>query len=312
MRTDIDHLSARKRRELERVVKLIFEAFDDACALSNYGGDNPARILKIILCGSHARGIWVDEQDTAEGYGPNFDLLIIVNDKRLTDRVKYWERLEDRLMGEFRVAKTLRTPVNFIVHTLQEANEGLAHGHSIFMAAKQEGVALYQSDDTELHSPGPMTPNQSLAMAEECFDDWFLTARRKLVLAQDAISQNFNKEAAFLLHQTCECLYRCVLLVWTFDTPPVHDLGLLRRHAERSDPRLACVWPHDLMKDRARFEKLEDAYVKAHNSEHYHIITEELDWLFVRVKELGRVVHDVCSERIDRLRVTSRAACDKA
>jgi predicted nucleotidyltransferase len=40
------------------------------------------RILKIILYGSYARGGWVDEPHTAKGYQSDFDLLIIVSDKR--------------------------------------------------------------------------------------------------------------------------------------------------------------------------------------------------------------------------------------
>ena len=31
------------------------------------------------------------------------------------------------------ITKTLRTPVNFIVHTLHEVNDGLAHGRFFFM-----------------------------------------------------------------------------------------------------------------------------------------------------------------------------------
>ena len=34
MRTDLDHLPANKQRELERVVQIIFEEFEDALALA--------------------------------------------------------------------------------------------------------------------------------------------------------------------------------------------------------------------------------------------------------------------------------------
>lgn len=302
MRTDLDHLPPQKQRELERVVQLIFEEFDDAFALAKHQWKKAGRILKVILYGSYARGTWVDEPHTAKGYRSDFDLLIIVSDKRLTDRVKYWAKLDERLMREYGVTGTLQTPVNFIVHTLQEVNDGLAHGRYFFMDVKAEGIAVYQSDDSELHTPKPKTPTQALAMAEEYFEDWFPTAMRKFKLTQDAMDQEFNKEAAFLMHQTCESLYHCVLLVCTFYTPHVHNLGFLRTQAERIDPRLTYVWPHELKKDRARFEKLKDAYVKARYSKHYHIIMEELDWLNGHVEELGRVVHQVCTERIDELR----------
>src|SRR3546814_4659662 len=66
--------------------------------------------LKIILYGSYARGGWVDEPHTAKGYQSDFDLLIIVNDDRLTDRVEYWSKLDERLIRELSLTKTLRTP----------------------------------------------------------------------------------------------------------------------------------------------------------------------------------------------------------
>jgi predicted nucleotidyltransferase len=176
MRTDLDHLPPQKQRELERVVQLIFEEFDDAFALARHEWKKAGRILKVILYGSYARGTWVDEPHTAKGYQSDFDLLIIVSDKRLTDRVKYWSRLDERLMREYGLTGTLRTPVNFIVHTLQEVNDGLAHGRYFFMDVKAEGIAVYQSDDTELHTPKPKTPTQAVAMAQEYFEEWLPSA----------------------------------------------------------------------------------------------------------------------------------------
>ncbi len=110
------------------------------------------------------------------------------------------------------------------------------------------------------------------------------------------------KKAAFDLHQATERLYHCVLLVCTFYTPHMHNLGFLRTQAERidapADLRLAARGEGD----RARFEKLKEAYVKARYSKHYRITKDELEWLGAQVEELGRVVHQVCSERIDRLK----------
>src|SRR3546814_1305403 len=65
--------------------------------------------LKIILYGSYARGGWVDEPHTAKGYQSDFDLLIIVNDDLLTDRVEYWSKLDERLIRELSLTKTLRS-----------------------------------------------------------------------------------------------------------------------------------------------------------------------------------------------------------
>ncbi|MDP3673772.1 MAG: nucleotidyltransferase and HEPN domain-containing protein [Novosphingobium sp.] len=302
MRTDLDHLPPTKQRELERVVQIVFEEFAEATALATNGWKRKARILKVILYGSYARGGWVDEPHTAKGYQSDFDLLIVVNDKRVTDRVTFWLKLEQRLDDELAITKALRTPVNFIVHTLGEVNDGLAHGRYFFMDVAKDGVALYQADDIPLHTPKPKTPAQALAMACEYFDEWFPIAMQRFELSRLGIEKGFLKPSAFDLHQTTEFLYHCVLLVCTFYTPHVHNLGFLRTQAERIDPRLTYVWPRDTRRDRSRFEKLKEAYVKARYSKHYRITKDELEWLGAQVEELGRVVHAVCSERISALK----------
>ena len=308
MRTDLDHLPANKQRELERVKAIIFEAFEDAIALATMGWKKKGRIEKLILYGSYARGGWVDEPHTAKGYRSDFDLLIIVNDKRLTERVDFWLKLEDRLIRELAIDKTLHTPVNFIVHTLQEVNDGLAHGRYFFMDVAKDGIALYAYDDKELHKPKPKTPEQALAMAKEYFDEWFPLAMQRFELSAVGREKGFLKPAAFDLHQSSEFLYHCVLLVCTFYTPHVHNLGFLRTQAERIDMRLVNAWPRETRTDRARFEKLKEAYVKARYSKHYRITEDELLWLAGCVEELGRAVHAICSERVAELEERSRPA----
>lgn len=307
MRTDLDHLPPAKQRELERVVQILFEEFRDATAIATSEWKKQARILKVILYGSYARGGWVDEPHTAKGYQSDFDLLVIVNHPKLTDRVEFWSSAEDRLNRELAITKTLRTPVNFIVHTLQEVNDGLAHGRYFFMDVARDGIAIYQSDDAELHQPKPKTPQQALGMAREYFKEWFPSASVFLETANGLSEKGRPKEAAFIMHQAAERLYHCVLLVCTFYTPHVHNLGFLRTQAERIDMRLFEVWPRFVRADRSRFEKLKEAYVKARYSTHYRIDHEELAWLSERVEELGRVVQAICEEHIAALERSAAA-----
>lgn len=308
MRIDIDHLPPHKQRELERVVQIIFEEFEDALALATQGWKKKGRIAKIILYGSYARGGWVDEPHTAKGYQSDYDLLIIVSDKRLTDRIEYWAKLDDRLIREFGVTKTLRTPVNFIVHSLDEVNAGLSHGRYFFIDVARDGIALYQDHDSELAEPKPMTPHAALDMAREYFDEWLPASMKRLEGAGFYFQKGYLKDAAFDYHQTVERLYHCVLLVCRFYTPHVHNLGFLRTQAERIDMRLINAWPREDRTDRTRFEKLKDAYVKARYSKHYKITEEELAWLGERVEQLAAIVATICNERIAELENTARAA----
>jgi uncharacterized protein len=216
-------------------------------------------------------------------------------------------KAEERLNRELAITKTLRTPVNFIVHSLHEVNDGLAHGRFFFMDVRRDGIAIYQSDDSELAEPKPKTPAQAEAMAKEYFEEWFPSGLGFFEQAAHARDKGRNKIAAFELHQATERLYHTVLLVCTFYTPHVHNLAFLRTQAERLDRRLTYVWPMDTRKERAMFEKLKDAYVKARYSKHYRISAEELAWMAACVEELGRVVQEVCLERIQMLERSAAA-----
>ena len=307
MKSDLDHLPATKQRELERVVQIIFEEFDDALALATQDWKKKGRIQKIVLYGSYARGGWVDEPHTAKGYQSDYDLLIVVNDKRLIDRVEYWSKLDERLIRELSVTKTLRTPVNFIVHTLQEVNDGLAQGRYFFMDVARDGIALYQSDDSKFHEPQPKTPDQALDMAREYFDDWLPSAKSFERGYKYAQRDGDLKKAVFDLHQAVERYYHCVLLVCTSYTPHVHNLGFLRTQAERIDPRLIEAWPREAKADRAHFEKLKGAYIKARYSKHFQITEGELAWLGGRAEALGHVVQVICEEHIVALERSAAA-----
>jgi predicted nucleotidyltransferase/HEPN domain-containing protein len=307
MRKDLDHLPPAKQRELAHIVRVLFEEFEGATAIATSDWKKKARIPKIVLYGSYARGGWVDEPHTAKGYQSDFDLLIIVNHQKLTDRVEFWSSVEDRLNRELAITKALRTPVNFIVHTLAEVNDGLSEGRYFFIDIARDGIALYESDDTDLPEPQPKTPDQALAQAREYFEEWLPSAREFYDNFEFNRQQDRRSNAAFQLHQAAERYYHCVLLVCTFYTPHVHNLGFLRTQAERIDQRLIDVWPHEAKADRARFEKLKEAYVKARYSKHYRVTDEELAWLGEQVETLGRVVQVICEEHIAALEASAAA-----
>ena len=306
MRTDVDHLPPAKQRELERIVEILFDEFGQATENAT-GRRKGARILKIILFGSHARGDHVDAPLSANQYKSDYDILVIVSQKELTDRAAYWAKAEERLIRAYTIEKTLRTPVNFIVHSLHEVNDGLAHGRVFFMEVAKDGLALYEADNRELATPKPKTPQQALEAAKEYFEDGFPSAMKRYEFAKFGIGKGYLKDSAFDMHQTVERLYSCLLLTLTFYTPYNHNIAFLRSLAEGLDRRLYGIWPESNRRERAMFQKLKEAYTKARYSKHYRISEEELAWLGERVEELGRVVHQVCTDKIAELEKAARA-----
>ena len=98
MRTDIDHLPQVQQDELARVVAILMEEFETVTGRATQPWRRNGKIYKIILFGSYARDDWVDEPDN--GYQSDFDLLIVVSHRDLTEVADYWYVAEDRILRD--------------------------------------------------------------------------------------------------------------------------------------------------------------------------------------------------------------------
>jgi predicted nucleotidyltransferase/HEPN domain-containing protein len=297
MRTDVDHLPPRKQREIQHIVEVVFEVFEATLKSAAAAWKKRGRIHKVILYGSHARGNWVWEPHTKKGYRSDYDLLIIVNSKRIVDDTRFGYELDQRFIKEM-LEKQISAPVSAVVHTKQEVNNALAQGRYFFMDVAEEGIAVYQEDDKPLRKPIPQTPESALIMAKEYFDDWYPNAAEFFDSFEFSKGRGRHRNAAFQLHQAVEQLYHTVLLTKTFYTPHVHNIGFLRTLSEKLDRRMVHVWPADTRKQAGMFNKLKEAYVKARYSNHFRVSAAELEWLGEQAQELARVVRIVCDDRI--------------
>lgn len=299
MRTDLDHLPEGRRRELERVVQILFEEFEAAISTKSHAHRKNGRILKIILFGSFARTDWV--ADPIGGYFSDYDLLVIVDHEDLTDVQDYWAKADDRLMREVTIAKRISAPVNFIVHSLTEVNQQLRLGRYFFTDIARDGIALYEAPDHPLDTPRALAPVEALKEATTYFAKWLPSADAFNASADFLVKRGNPNEAAFNLHQATERLYVALMLVLTLYSPKSHRLNFLRSQAEQLDPRLAEAWPRATRFSQRSFELLRRAYVEARYSPHYKITAEELTWLGERVAVLQELVRTICEERIAAL-----------
>ncbi len=71
-----------------------------------------------------------------KGYRSDFDLLVIVNNRKLTDHATYWYKAADRIIRD----SFIETPTQFIVHSLREVNTELKKGHYFFSDIRKEGL----------------------------------------------------------------------------------------------------------------------------------------------------------------------------
>jgi predicted nucleotidyltransferase/HEPN domain-containing protein len=293
----LDHLPATKRRELARVLEVIFDEVERYQATKTSDYKRRGKILKVILFGSYARGGWVE--DRLSGYRSDYDLLIVVNDHSFAESEDLWLDLDDRLI-QLQIAGHIKTPTNAIVHSLQDVNDQLARGRPFFVDILRDGKVLYEAEGHPIAKPKPLTDEEVSAEARRYFGQWMPAAESRLDLAKTAFDRGYLKDAAFDLHQATERAYHCFLLTMTLYSPKLHRIKTLRSKAEDIDARLIAAWPRDNRLARRRFELLSRAYVEARYSPKFEISVEELQWLMERVKILQQLVEQACRERLEQ------------
>jgi uncharacterized protein len=306
MKTSLEHLPETKRRELARVVEILFAEFEAVIAGGRSETKRNAQILKVILFGSYARGDWVD--DPASGYVSDYDLLVVVNDEKLTDVLEFWAGADEHLLREYQTTHTLTAPANFIVHSLADLNKRLKRGQYFFLDIVRDGVALYEAPGYPLDKPKKLKPEEALKEAQGYFDEWFPSAEAFARGAAFYVGDGRPKEAAFSFHQATERFYHCLLLVLTLYSPKSHKLNFLRSQCEQLAPELAEAWPRGSRFEQRSFELLRRAYVDARYSPHYKIAPEELAWLGERIGVLQGLVKTACDERLGQLTQSSSSS----
>jgi len=306
MRTDLDHLPVTQQDELARVRQTLLDEFAAAIAGATQPWKKNGKVQKIVLFGSYSRDDWVDE--AANGYRSDFDILVVVSHKDLTDVAEYWYVAEDKIQRDEGIAR----PVNIIVHTLEEVNEGLSRGEYFWVDIARDGIALYELPGVALATPKPLTAADAYRMAQGYFAEWLPSIDRALATAKEqelkgADDLGWRKDAAFTLHQAAERAYTCFLLVRTHYVPRSHNLKFLRSLAEAKEPRLIDSWPRATKLDRRRFELTKRAYVEARYSASFEIGTDDLAAITAAIRSLRDTVEAVSREWLDALREKANA-----
>jgi HEPN domain-containing protein len=234
----------------------------------------------------------VDEPDN--GYQSDYDLLIIVSHADLTDIAEYWYIAKDRIMRDPAIGR----PVNIIVHTLDEVNQGLKRGEYFWVDIARDGTALYDLPGRTLATPQPLTAADAFATSSKYLDEkfpdievWLETASAQLAREDDPA--RYRRHAAFNLHQAAETAYICYLLVRSQYVPRSHNIKFLRSLAEDKEPALIECWPRATKLDRRRFELAKRAYVEARYSASYEISIDDLQAIRAAVCKLRDTVDSV-------------------
>ena len=292
IRTDLDHLPEDKQRKVKAIRDVILNEFDrliDAVT----GKKKQSKIKHIVLFGSYAKGGYVD--DPANGYISDYDILITLNNDDLLEEYPLWSNIEDK------ADRRAYSPVNLIIHTMDDVCKRLSEGQYFFSDIQQDGIYLYSYDGKGLPEPKNLTNAERKPIAEKHFKQWFDNANEFFETYESVRERGVLKQAAFQLHQATERYYDALLLVLTNYIPKTHNLKRLHPLAIEYAKEVETVFPQDSRFKRRCFDRLKRAYVDARYSEHYAITEEELNWLAEQVTELKQIVETVCKNHINSL-----------
>lgn len=277
MKTRLDHLPARKRADLERIVELARVHVPTAGL--------------VILFGSYARGDWKEAPLRGDQHASDYDILVIpVDPAVVTDGDRHV------LLERACLAADLTTHARVIVETYDYVSARLAEDYFFYRDIYNEGVILYDADVLRLSPPGNPGPEERRRLSRRYFDHWFERARNFYDYYNFAMQKNDAKGAAFLLHQAAETAIKTVLLVRTYDFPKEHYLSVILPDAARTWPPLGTLFPVDTEAHAQAFERLDAAYIGARYHPEYHITREELEYLGGQVETLLTMAEAACRE----------------
>ena len=288
METSPNHLPSYKQGELKKITEYIKEASKG--------------IEMIILFGSYATGKYVDRDRQNEGhllfvYRSDYDIFIVVNDKKLEKNITLWSRVEEVIAND----KTIKTPVSLEIDTIHFFNEQLSVNQYFYRDVKRQGVLLYDSKKFSLANAKRLSPKVEQKLRKKDFVWWSTKAQGFFKGYEFYLQEEENNLAFFMLHQATESAYVTFLLVFTGYRPKTHDLAKLRKQIERIDKSFRDILPTKTRRNQRLFDLLRRGYVDARFKNDYHITKKELTTLASQIETLMEKVKEKCLALIGEL-----------
>lgn len=287
MKESIKHLPERTQEELTALVDLVRKSIGN-CQM-------------IILFGSYARGDYVLWDSKIEfgvhtSYQSDYDILVVI-----TGPAKPVESKLSRITNKYHdlFAGRRHAFPQFIVEHINTVNHHLEVSQYFFTDIVKEGIMLYNSGKCELAQPRKLSFKEIRDIAQSEFDKLFPYACQFFGSVKEYfIPKGQYNLSAFMLHQTCEKLYNCILMVFTNYRPKCHKLEELSGMVKRFSMELATVFPQNTDAEKECFDLLCRSYIEARYNKDFYISREQLEYIISRLDILKDLTERLCGEKI--------------
>ena len=255
----------------------------------------------VILFGSYARGNYVLWDTNIEfgvhtSYQSDYDILLVV-----TGQTKYVERKLNRITNKYHdlFADRRHAFPQFVVEHINTVNCNLEISQYFFTDIVREGIMLYNSGKHELARPRKLSFKEIRDIAQSEFNKLFPYACDFLGSVKEYfVPKGQYNLSAFMLHQACEKLYNCILMVFTNYRPKSHKIKELGGMVKRFSMELTTVFPQNTDVEKECFDLLCRSYIEARYNKDFSISQEQLEYLISRIDILKDITERLCKKKI--------------
>lgn len=291
MKRSLSHLPREKQDDIKRIARYVSETLSQ-CEM-------------IILYGSYARGDYVDYDQRIE-YGvptyfmSDYDILVLtathMNSKSFNTILG---KVKKRYYAEKgNTNRPFITSIEFIHESVDAFNKAIRYGHYFYTDIKKEGILLFDSKRQKLARRRKPNFVQIIDIARKYFEEKFNRANSFLRDAKYAHSCGDHIQASFYLHQSCEHLYRAIILSFTLYSDKTHNLEDLSGMAKAHSLEIAKAFPRGTEREQYIFKLLNEAYIQARYNSEFVVTKEDIEAALPQVELLREITQEVCEAKI--------------
>lgn len=217
------------------------------------------------------------------------DLVLLTKEK---DKAKRDELLES-------VMKHNNAALKFtvLVHGIETIAEKLKEGHHFFSTLLQKGDVLFDSQAFSLTVSGS-TP-LAVSTIESYWTKRYDLANHFFQGATHALSEGWNEQAVFMLHQAVEHTCTALIKVYLGYRASSHKLSTLLSMLDNfSLLHTIKVFPRITPEEIRLFTVLEKAYSHSRYDEKYSVSTETVDALRMEVEQFLQIARALFNKKV--------------
>jgi uncharacterized protein len=228
-------------------------------------------------------------QATDEVRSMGCDLAILTREREKVKRDELSESITKRNNATLKFTA--------LVHAIEAVDEELKKGNYFFSSLLQKGIVLFDTQTFSLNVSRCIP--LSVSSLEAYWTKRYDLASHFYEGAAHALSQGWNDQAVFMLHQAVEHACTALIKIYLGYRASTHKLSNLLSMVENFSLDSITVFPRITQDEIRLFKVLERAYSQSRYDEKYSVSTETVNALKMEVEEFLQIGQQLVFRKIE-------------